>query len=220
MKMVLRRIRNMVVATVNDNLDKMENPLVMINQYLRDMEEELSKARHAVAQQEAIKADFERRLTYSQKMQKKRYDQAQIAVNSGEEDLARKALMEMKQYEEKVLQYEEIYEQSVAQLVELKEQLGKLEERIQALRDKRHTLVARANVVKAKEHMNASINRIDSNSSYREFQRLEARIMDMETKANVYTSYNFGGEQTSFTKLEHEEDVEKELQKLKEVQKA
>ncbi|MED4071230.1 PspA/IM30 family protein [Priestia endophytica] len=218
--MVLRRIRNMVVATVNDNLDKMENPLVMINQYLRDMEEELSKARHAVAQQEAIKADFERRLTYSQKMQKKRYDQAQIAVNSGEEDLARKALMEMKQYEEKVLQYEEIYEQSVAQLVELKEQLGKLEERIQALRDKRHTLVARANVVKAKEHMNASINRIDSNSSYREFQRLEARIMDMETKANVYTSYNFGGEQTSFTKLEHEEDVEKELQKLKEVQKA
>lgn len=218
--MVLRRIRNMVVATVNDNLDKMENPLVMINQYLRNMEEELSKARHAVAQQEAIKADFERRLTYSQKMQKKRYDQAQIAVNSGEEDLARKALMEMKQYEEKVLQYEEIYEQSVAQLVELKEQLGKLEERIQALRDKRHTLVARANVVKAKEHMNASINRIDSNSSYREFQRLEARIMDMETKANVYTSYNFGGEQTSFTKLEHEEDVEKELQKLKEVQKA
>ncbi|MCY8231518.1 PspA/IM30 family protein [Priestia filamentosa] len=218
--MVLRRIRNMVVATVNDNLDKMENPLVMINQYLRDMEEELSKARHAVAQQEAIKADFERRLTYSQKMKKKRYDQAQIAVNSGEEDLARKALMEMKQYEEKVLQYEEIYEQSVAQLVELKEQLGKLEERIQALRDKRHTLVARANVVKAKEHMNASINRIDSNSSYREFQRLEARIMDMETKANVYTSYNFGGEQTSFTKLEHEEDVEKELQKLKEVQKA
>ncbi|AKO94616.1 PspA/IM30 family protein [Priestia filamentosa] len=218
--MVLRRIRNMVVATVNDNLDKMENPLVMINQYLRDMEEELSKARHAVAQQEAIKADFERRLTYSQKMKKKRYDQAQIAVNSGEEDLARKALMEMKQYEEKVLQYEEIYEQSVAQLVELKEQLGKLEERIQALRDKRHTLVARANVVKAKEHMNASINRIDSNSSYREFQRLEARIMDMETKANVYTSYNFGGEQTSFTKLEHEEDVENELQKLKEVQKA
>lgn len=218
--MVLRRIRNMVVATVNDNLDKMENPLVMINQYLRDMEEELSKARHAVAQQEAIKADFERRLTYSQKMKKKRYDQAQIAVNSGEEDLARKALMEMKQYEEKVLQYEEIYEQSVAQLVELKEQLGKLEERIQALRDKRHTLVARANVVKAKEHMNASINRIDSNSSYREFQRLEARIMDMETKANVYTSYNFGGEQTSFTKLEHEEDIEKELQKLKEVQKA
>lgn len=210
----------MVVATVNDNLDKMENPLVMINQYLRDMEEELSKARHAVAQQEAIKADFERRLTYSQKMKKKRYDQAQIAVNSGEEDLARKALMEMKQYEEKVLQYEEIYEQSVAQLVELKEQLGKLEERIQALRDKRHTLVARANVVKAKEHMNASINRIDSNSSYREFQRLEARIMDMETKANVYTSYNFGGEQTSFTKLEHEEDVENELQKLKEVQKA
>ncbi|KAB2492301.1 PspA/IM30 family protein [Priestia endophytica] len=218
--MVLRRIRNMVVATVNDNLDKMENPLVMINQYLRDMEEELSKARHAVAQQEAIKADFERRLTYSQKMKKKRYDQAQIAVNSGEEDLARKALMEMKQHEEKVLQYEEIYEQSVAQLVELKEQLGKLEERIQALRDKRHTLVARANVVKAKEHMNASINRIDSNSSYREFQRLEARIMDMETKANVYTAYNFGGEQTAFTKLEHEEDVEKELQKLKEVQKA
>ncbi|MFP3724637.1 PspA/IM30 family protein [Priestia filamentosa] len=218
--MVLRRIRNMVVATVNDNLDKMENPLAMINQYLRDMEEELSKARHAVAQQEAIKADFERRLTYSQKMKKKRYDQAQVAVNSGEEDLARKALMEMKQYEEKVLQYEEIYEQSVAQLVELKEQLGKLEERIQALRDKRHTLVARANVVKAKEHMNASINRIDSNSSYREFQRLEARIMDMETKANVYTSYNFGGEQTSFTKLEHEEDVENELQKLKEVQKA
>ena len=37
----------------------------------------------------------------------------------------------------------------------------------------------RANAVKAKEHMNASFNKIDSESAYREFMRME-RILSVQ----------------------------------------
>lgn len=42
--MVLKRIRDMFVASVHEGLDKMENPKVMLNQYVRDMESDIAKA--------------------------------------------------------------------------------------------------------------------------------------------------------------------------------
>ncbi|MFP9216828.1 PspA/IM30 family protein, partial [Enterococcus faecalis] len=43
--MVLKRIRDMFVASVHEGLDKMENPKVMLNQYVRDMESDIAKAK-------------------------------------------------------------------------------------------------------------------------------------------------------------------------------
>lgn len=41
---VFKRIKDMTKASVNDMLDKVEDPIVMLNQYLRDMEAEIHEA--------------------------------------------------------------------------------------------------------------------------------------------------------------------------------
>lgn len=213
--MVFKRMGDMISATINEGLDQMENPRVMLNQYLRDMESEVSKAKHAIVKQQTIEQSFQRKMEEARQLSSKRKDQAQLAFDAGEEDLARTALAEMKHYEAKVQQYKEFYDKATQQVRELKGQLSQLEEKFQALKDKKYALIARANAAKAKEHMNASINQIDSESSFREFQRLEDRIHEMEIKANTWGATGVDSDTNQFIKLEYADAAEKELDRMR-----
>lgn len=75
----------------------------------------------------------------------------------------------MKYLEGKAAEHKTSYEHAEQQLAELKEQLSTLEVRLQDVKDKKQALIARANAANAKEHMNASFDKIDNESAYREF---------------------------------------------------
>ncbi|PCK20062.1 protein LiaH [Bacillus pumilus] len=210
--MVLRRVRDMFVATVNEGLDKLENPRVMLNQYVRDMEDDIAKAKHAIIKQQTIQQGFLRKADETEAFAGKRKKQAELAFHAGEEELARKALTEMKYFEEKHKEYQDAYQQSVKQSKELKEQLQHLETKLRDVKDKKQVLIARANAAQAKQHMNESINKVDSESAYKEFLRMENRIEEMETKAGSYAQF---AEQGTYAHFDYADEVEKEWQKLK-----
>ena len=48
---VFTRIKDMTKASINEVLDKVEDPIIMLNQYIRDMEEEIAQAEVTVAKQ-------------------------------------------------------------------------------------------------------------------------------------------------------------------------
>ncbi|MCY8277907.1 PspA/IM30 family protein, partial [Bacillus inaquosorum] len=99
--MVLKRIRDMFVASVHEGLDKMENPKVMLNQYVRDMESDIAKAKQTIIKQHTIAYQFKKKFEEAAEVAGKRKNQAQLAFDSGEEELAKKALTEMKYLEGK-----------------------------------------------------------------------------------------------------------------------
>ena len=212
--MALKRIRDMFVASVNEGLDKLENPRVMLNQYVRDMESDIAKAKHTIVKQQTIEHSFKGKVEEAEKLAVKRRNQAQLAFDAGEEDLAKKALSEMKYFEEKAAEYKDAHQHAKKQLAELKEQLETLEIKLRDVKDRKHALIARANAVKAKEHMNASFNKIDSESAYREFMRMENRIEEMETKANSYAELS-ASSSSPFGRLEYAKEVEEELEKMR-----
>ncbi|MEC1259660.1 PspA/IM30 family protein [Bacillus swezeyi] len=212
--MPFKRIRDMFVASVNEGLDKIENPRVMLNQYVRDMESDIAKAKHTIVKQQTIEQSFKGKHEEAEKLAVKRRNQAQLAFDAGEEELAKKALSEMKYFEEKASEYQEAYHHAKKQLAELKEQLQTLEVKLRDIKDRKHALIARANAVKAKEHMNASFNKIDSESAYREFMRMETRIEEMEAKVNSYAEIS-AGSGSSYSRLEYAKEVEEELEKMR-----
>ena len=55
---LFKRIRDITAANVNDLLDRAEDPVKMINQFLRDMEEEIAEAEVSVAKQIAMEKRF------------------------------------------------------------------------------------------------------------------------------------------------------------------
>ncbi|MCC2930698.1 stress responsive protein LiaH [Bacillus sp. LBG-1-113] len=212
--MVLKRMRDMFVASVHEGLDKLENPKVMLNQYVRDMESDIAKAKQTIVKQHTIAYQFKKKYEEANDVAGKRKNQAQFAFDADEEELAKKALTEMKYLEGKAAEHKASYEQASSQLAELKEQLATLETRLQDVKDKKQALIARANAAKAKEHMNATFDKIDSESAYREFLRIENRIEELEIRADYSKSAEAG---TETSQSEFADEVEAEIEKMREL---
>ena len=76
--MVFKRLRDITLATIHEGLDALENPVAMLNQYLRDMEAEIEKAEAAVVKQSMIEKKFIQYRDEAQHMVDKRMRQAYI----------------------------------------------------------------------------------------------------------------------------------------------
>lgn len=218
--MVFKRMRDIFVATINEGLDKVENPVVMINQYLRDMENEIGKAKSSIVRQKTLEESFRRQWHYAKDMAEKRGRQAQLAFDGGEEDLARKAIAEKKYYEERAEYYDKLYHKATEQVKELDDQLARLREKFEVLRDRKFSLVARANAAKTKERMQMSMQRFDGESAVREFERMEDRIREIEIRSSLYEPSADKNDYSKLTKLEYNDDVEKEIEKMRQAKAA
>lgn len=212
--MVFKRLRDITLATIHEGLDALENPVTMLNQYLRDMEAEIEKAEAAVVKQSMIEKKFIQYRDEAQHMVDKRMRQATLAVEAGEEDLARRALQEKKRYAEKVKQYDAMAQDAHQKVLEMKEQLKELKEKYTAMRDRKYELISRAHAAKTKKQMNIALSKFDTDSALKGFKRMEERILEMETELEVRSSAPLSFEER-LSSLEPDEEIEKELAQLK-----
>jgi len=212
--MVLRRLRDLTTATINEVIDQLENPVVMLKQYMRDMEHEIVKAEETLAKQKTLAQKFQLQADDARKMTAKRAGQAQLALKAGEEELAKQALHGKMHYEEKVKQYEQMQKEAEEQVQAISKQLHDMKERYQLLKDRKHALIARAEAAKAKEKMAAAMDQFDTESIAKGFFRIEERILEMENRTNVRNEdHTFDARAI---KLEQHDAVEQELKKMKE----
>lgn len=100
---LLTRIKNTVMADINEALDKKENknPIALLNQYLRECEVETEKVRKLVERQSQLKDQFTREHHQALEMAEKRKYQTEIAMRAGEAELQGFASQEQAQYEER-----------------------------------------------------------------------------------------------------------------------
>ena len=48
---IFKRVKHMATADMHNFLDKVENPVSMVKQYIRELEEQIGQAQQALAQQ-------------------------------------------------------------------------------------------------------------------------------------------------------------------------
>ncbi|TDQ40478.1 phage shock protein A (PspA) family protein [Aureibacillus halotolerans] len=183
--MMFKRLRDLTKASINDGIDKLENPVSLLNQYIRDMEEEIARAQQAVSKHMAVEDRFGRQLQETKDLIERRTRQAQTAMDAGEEILARKALTERYHHEQKIENYEAYYAQAKEQVEELQSQLNELRSQYSDLKDRKHVLIARANAAKTQEQMLTAIESFDNESAMKGFNRMEERIAEKESKVRV-----------------------------------
>ncbi|MBM7866174.1 PspA/IM30 family protein [Heliobacterium gestii] len=182
---LFKRLKDLTLANINSLLDKAEDPVKMLDQYLRDMEEDIQDASEAVAQQIAVTKKFETQYREAEAMVQKRQDDAVKAINAGRDDLARRALEDKKNHETRMNEYKTQFETHSATSQKLKQQLSDMRGEFDKLKARRDTLVARANAAKATEQVHNLMGGFDSQSARRGFERMEDKVASMEARAEA-----------------------------------
>ncbi|MED1091806.1 PspA/IM30 family protein [Bacillus paramycoides] len=215
---ILKRIKNIVVADVNQTLDKLEKPINMLKQYLRETEQQITKAEKALSHQYYLEKKYEALISETDALIVKRTRQAELAVSREEDHMAQLALQEKIVNEKKAELYRKQYEITKEQTATLYEQIDKLQKKYGELQYKELVLVSRLNAAQAIKESNRAIDSFHTESSAKGFARIESYVqkLEAETAASNYFYNLKSPNQQEVLDQNLQEEVKRELEKLKE----
>lgn len=182
---IFKRLRDLTLSNVYALIEKAEDPVKMTDQYLRDMQEDLEDAEKAVAAQIALEKKFKQLYEEQEALVQKRDEQANIAAQAKNIDLARRALEEKKATEQKAAEYKASYDQNKAAAERLREKLDEMRKQYNEMKNKRETLVARANAAKAQAEINKAMTGFSSDTAMSGLKRMEEKVLQMEAHAEA-----------------------------------
>ncbi|AUJ25046.1 phage shock protein A [Virgibacillus dokdonensis] len=211
-----KRMKTVVESELNAALDKAEDPVKMLDQFMRDMEEDIREAESAVAKQIANEKMMQRKYEDAKKMVEKREDQAMKAVEAGNDDLAKRALEDKKLHQQTADSLKESYERAKQDSTTLRQKLDEMKAEYQEMKLKKDSLKARAESAKTRTKMNRTLSGIGSDESKQGFERMEEKVLKFEAEAETSEDMQSSSRSLDdeFEELE-KSDVDDELAALK-----
>ena len=217
---LLDRMKTIFQANANNALDNLEDPKAMIAQQLRNLDDKLQSARGELVKSMAEVKLIEQKMRESQDQITLYGERAEKAVAAGNDDLARKALLEKSRLASDLADLTRQRDDQRSIVDELTGDLDKLA----AMRDdfarKQSNLNLREERAKAKEEINAVRAEIDPHHIGEEMGRMSDKIARMEAQADAtkdYADRQKGSDlDTAFAGLDQKKpDIEAELAALK-----
>lgn len=214
---IFKRIKTIAKADINGLLDGFENPIAMLNEYSREMEQEMAIAQKALARQIFVENKQAALILETRNLIEKRIRQAKLAIDQGEETIAKLAVQEKLIHEKQLSLYEQQYEAIKGQTQILKEKLDELQEIYKELQHKKLLLASRANVAQSIKQIQKATNSFQTDNIVRGVARMEEQILLME--AEVQAGGQFANPSVQhdayYRNYVNEEDLNRELEKLK-----
>lgn len=188
---VLKRLVDMSKAAAHEALDKWESPVMMMNQYLRDMEQEIHSVEQALTKQTVTERRLEQQKAESERGAALSEQKAAEALAADRMVEARQAVEARLAYLDKAAQYIEAYEASKQRSAELAHQLAQAKAEYATMQAKRNDLATRAQKVEGRTLSTANpifSSGTQTGSATRGFQRIEETIMQKEAQAELLSS--------------------------------
>ncbi|AFY74609.1 phage shock protein A (IM30), suppresses sigma54-dependent transcription [Synechococcus sp. PCC 7502] len=215
---LLDRIGMVAKSNLNALVTAAEDPEKILEQTIIDMQEDLVQLRQAVAQSMAALKRQEQQYTQAQTQATEWERRAMLALQKGDEGLAREALTRKKSHADTAATLKTGLDQQSAQVELLKRNLISIESKISEAKTKKEMLKARIQSAKAQENINNMLGKVSTTSAAAVFERMEERVLLAEAKANASSELGMDNLESQFAKLELESGggaVDLELEALK-----
>ncbi|AVH71896.1 PspA/IM30 family protein [Nostoc sp. 'Lobaria pulmonaria (5183) cyanobiont'] len=209
------RIKRVVSSNLNDLVNKAEDPEKMLEQAILEMQEDLVQLRQGVAQTIAAQKRSEKQYNDAQNEINKWQRNAQLALQKGDENLARQALERKKTYTDTSTALKASLDTQSTQVDTLKRNLIQLESKISEAKTKKEMLRARITTAKAQEQLQGMVRGMNTSSAMSAFERMEEKVLMQESRAQALGELAGADLETQFAQLEGGSDVDDELAALK-----
>lgn len=185
---ILTRFKDIMSSNINALLDKAEDPEKMLDQYLRNLNSDLSKVKAETASVMASEAKAKRELDTCNEEIDKMQRYAVKAVEAGNEADARQFLEKKQQLTTKQAALQQQYDTSKANAEKMQQMHDKLVKDISAMEERRDTIKAKMKVAEAQKKINKLAGGVDTESSISAFERMEEKANRMMDEAEAEAS--------------------------------
>ena len=188
---ILSRFKDIMSSNINALLDKVEDPMKMIDQYLRNLESDLGKVKAETAAVMAEETKSKRELDECIASINKMQTYAEKALLSGNEADARIFLSKKGELNNKLISLQQTYNIAKENSTKMREMHDKLIKDISQLNTRRDELKAKMAVANTQEKLNkigSSVNGAIGNMS--KFDEMEAKINKKLDTANAMAELN------------------------------
>lgn len=216
------RFVRLVKSNVNNVISNLEDPEKVLSQAVEDMQKDLIKVRQAYAEVSASQKRMAEQQRTAEAESQKWYARAQLALEKGEDDLAREALTRRQQQQEMADSLAEQLETQEGSLTSLYDSMKDLEAKMADAKAKKDQIIARARTAKAATKVNDMISGVGTGSSTAAFDRMLDKVEQLEAEADVSKSLALGSGSVSggsmeqkFKALESGNSVDDELARMK-----
>ncbi|MGI0485093.1 PspA/IM30 family protein [Pantanalinema rosaneae CENA516] len=209
------RIMRVIRANLNSLVSQAEDPEKILEQTVLDMQEDLIQLRQAVAQAIATQKRTERQYSQAQTTADEWQRRAQLALQKGDEHLAREALTRRKSYLETAQSMKVQLDQQGAVVTQLKQNMMKLESKIAEAKTKKDLYIARARSAKATQQINEMMGRVGTGSAMAAFERMEEKVLQLEAQSEAIAELGMDDLEKRFEALGETDDIEAELAAMK-----
>lgn len=216
---IFTRFRDIISANINAMLDRAEDPHKLIRLMIHEMEDTLVELKAACAGVMAEQAKIRREIEVLDEKCRDWEAKAELAVRKQREDLAREALLEKRRYAESCEARKDELAGHQALVDQYRDEILQLEEKLDGARDKQRLLAQRHRHAQHKKQARAELRRAESRETLYKFEDLENRIERMEAEAELVHPKRSTPLETELDKLMADDDIENELEALKQKQK-
>ena len=202
----------------------MEKPDVMLDQYLRNMNSDLSEVKADTANVMAIQKGIERKISICERDITSLSRYAMFAISAGNDEDARRFLGEKARKKAEIEELMASLELAISNSEKMRQMHNKLSDEVRAASEKTALLKSKVNIAKTQETINKTVNQYTATGkSFAEFSALENKINTSLDRAFALEELNSPSDESidalksKYSAVYHNGKVEVELSGLKEM---
>ncbi len=200
---IIARFKEIMEANINALLDKCEDPEKMIDQYLRDLQNDFAKVKTETASVMAEEKSAKRKLDDCEAEIAKMDEYARRAVAAGNDAEAKQFLAKKANLVNERTALDQSYTMACENSMKMREMHDKLEADISELKSRQSMLKAKLSVAETKKKMNKLSSGIDQAGNHMAaFNKMEERVNRMMDEADAMEELNRSNETTDISSLE------------------